>query len=398
MKTSIRSLATITLTVASFALLPNSHAVVPPPDGGYPGGNTAEGQDALLNLTTGTYNTAVGWVSLRSVTDGIYNTGIGAGALFFNIGNGNTAVGAGALLSNTTGVANSANGSFALANNTIGNNNTVTGQLGLFSNTTGGDNTANGLLAMYSNTTGNSNTAIGMLALESNTTGNNNIALGYLAAVNLTIGDNNIHIGNQGFEGESGAIRIGEQGTQTATFIAGISGATVADGVPVIVGADGHLGTLTSSARFKDEIKPMDNASEVILALKPVTFCYKKDIDPERIPQFGLVAEQVEKIDPDLVARDRDGKPYSVRYETINAMLLNEFLKEHSKVQQQESTIGELKSAMAQQRKDFEAAIVRQQKETEALVARLNQQAAQIQKVVAQVEMSKAPLLAAESP
>ncbi len=285
-------------------------------------------------------------------------------------------------MSNTTGVANGANGSFALANNTTGNNNTATGQLVLFSNTTGNDNTANGLLAMYNNTTGNSNSAAGELALEENTTGNNNIALGYLAGVNLTTGDNNIHIGNQGFEGESGAIRIGEQGTQTATFVAGISGATVADGVPVVVGADGHLGTLTSSARFKDEIKPMDNASEVILALKPVTFRYKKDIDPERIPQFGLVAEQVEKIDPDLVARDRKGNPYTVRYEAVNAMLLNEFLKEHRKVE-------ELKSAMAQQRKDFEAAIVQQQKTTEALVARLNEQEARIQKVSVQVEVRK---------
>ncbi len=387
MKIRLRSLAIVILV--TLVLSPKLHAVVAPPDGGYPGGNTAEGQDALLNLTTGTFNTAVGWVSLRSVTDGIYNTGIGAGALFFNIGNGNTAVGAGALLSNTTGVANGANGSFALANNTTGNNNTATGQLVLFSNTTGNDNTANGLLAMYSNTTGNSNSAVGELALEENTTGNNNIALGYLAGVNLTTGDNNIHIGNQGFEGESGAIRIGEQGTQTATFVVGISGATVADGVPVVVGADGHLGTLTSSARFKDEIKPMDNASEVILALKPVTFRYKKDIDPERIPQFGLVAEQVEKIDPDLVARDRKGNPYTVRYEAVNAMLLNEFLKEHRKVQQHESTIGELKSAMAQQRKDFLAAIVQQQKTTEALVARLNEQEARIQNVSAQVEMGK---------
>ena len=380
MKIRLRSLAIVILV--TLVLSPKLHAVVPPPDGGYPGGNTAEGEDALLNLTTGTFNTAVGWVSLRSVTDGIYNTGIGAGALFFNIGNGNTAVGAGALLSNTTGVANGANGSFALANNTTGNNNTATGQLVLFSNTTGNDNTANGLLAMYNNTTGNSNSAAGELALEENTTGNNNIALGYLAGVNLTTGDNNIHIGNQGFEGESGAIRIGEQGTQTATFVAGISGATVADGVPVVVGADGHLGTLTSSARFKDEIKPMDNASEVILALKPVTFRYKKDIDPERIPQFGLVAEQVEKIDPDLVARDRKGNPYTVRYEAVNAMLLNEFLKEHRKVE-------ELKSAMAQQRKDFEAAIVQQQKTTEALVARLNEQEARIQKVSVQVEVRK---------
>jgi len=158
--------------------------------------------------------------------------------------------------------------------------------------------------------------------------------LGFKAGRNLTTGNNNIDIGNMGVAGESNTIRIGTTGTQTATFIAGISGATVPTGIAVVVDADGHLGTTTSSARFKEAIKPMDKASEAILALKPVTFRYKHELDPEGIPQFGLVAEDVEKVNSDLVARDDEGKPYTVRYEAVNAMLLNEFIKEHREVQE----------------------------------------------------------------
>jgi hypothetical protein len=214
------------------------------------------------------------------------------------------------------------------------------------------------------------NTATGAGALEFNT-GNNNIALGAFAGFKLTTGDNNIHIGNEGVAGESSTIRIGTAGTQKATFIAGIRGATVASGVGVIVGTDGQLGTVTSSERFKEAIKPMDKASEAILALKPVTFRYKRKLDPEGIPQFGLVAEQVEKVNPDLVARDDQGKVITVRYEAVNAMLLNEFLKEHHKV------------------RELEATIAQQQKEIKALSASLKQQALQIQKVSDQLEVSK---------
>src|SRR5205814_2591240 len=165
---------------------------------------------------------------------------------------------------------------------------------------------------------------------------NSNIALGDSAGTNLTTGSNNIDIGNKGKAGESQYIRIGTKGTHTHTLVAGISGATVAGGVGVIIDTNGHLGTVVSSERFKDKVKPMDKASEVILALKPVTFRYKKELDPAGIPQFGLVAEEVEKVNPDLVARDADGKVYTVRYEAVNAMLLNEFLKEHRKVEEQQ--------------------------------------------------------------
>ena len=197
------------------------------------------------------------------------------------------------------------------------------------------NNTAIGVETLVRNTTGSSNTALGFFALINNTTGNNNIAVGEHAGSNLTIGSNNIDIGNFGKVGESNKIRIGTTGIQKATFIAGIRGVTVASGVGVIVGTDGKLGTVVSSARFKEAIKPMDKASETILALQPVTFRYKHELDPDGIPQFGLVAEEVEKVNPDLVARDEQGKPYTVRYEAVNAMLLNEFLKEHRKRQKQ---------------------------------------------------------------
>jgi Chaperone of endosialidase len=206
-------------------------------------------------------------------------------------------------------------------------------------------------------------------------TGNNNIALGNNAGKNLTAGDNNIFIGNFGLRRDSNTIRIGTPGFQTATYVAGISGATVPDGVAVIVGADGHLGTTISSARYKEAIEPMDKASEGILALKPMTFHYKQEIDPEGIPQFGLVAEDVEKVNPDLVARDDQGKPYTVRYEAVNAMLLNEFLKEHRKVESLE--------------KQLKAAEAKQEEKISALTELVKAQAAQIQKVSAQLEVNK---------
>jgi len=211
--------------------------------------------------------------------------------------------------------------------------------------------------------------------------------LGFQAGMNLNTGSNNIDIGSKGVAGESNTIRIGKSGTQTTTIIAGITGATVASGIAVLIGSNGRLGTSTSSARFKDAIKPMDKASEAILALKPVTFRYKHELDPEAIPQFGLVAEDVEKVNPDLVARDDQGKPYTVRYEAVNAMLLNEFLKEHRKVEEQGATIAELQSVAAKQ------ALInaQQQRQVNALAATLKEQAAQIQKVSAQLELEKAP-------
>jgi len=384
----------IPLVLAAFALSSTAQAQLsPPPDGGYDGDNTAEGTDALFSLTTGTENTAVGFDALTSNTTGDSNTATGSIALGSNTtGVRNTANGFAALNSNTTGERNTATGRAALTFNTTGNNNTAdghdalfsnttairntaTGSFALFSNTTGPNNTAVGYFALFSNTTGNSNTASGYDALLNNTTGVGNIALGNFAGSNLTTGDNNIDIGNLGVAGEAGTIRIGTLGTQTATFVAGIMGRTIPGGIPVTINVNGQLGTVASSARFKTEIKPMDKASEAIFALKPVTFHYKEEFDPEGIPQFGLVAEEVAKVNPDLVVRDRDGKVYTVRYEAVNAMLLNEFLKEHKTVQEQGATIEQLK-------KDLQANAAQQQKQIDALTAGL-------QKVSAQLELSK---------
>jgi Chaperone of endosialidase len=338
----------IPLALACFALSPTVRAVSPPPDGGYPGANTAEGDNALLDLTTGTGNTANGNSALLSNTTGNDNTASGFASLVSNTtGNDNTAIGSGALPSNTTGSSNTANGRSALFSNTTGDNNTANGFQALQDNTAGGANTANGFQALFTNTNGHDNTAIGHNALQNNKNGNFNVALGANAGFNLTTGSNNIDVGNNGVAGESQTIRIGTARTQTQTFIAGISGVTVPTGIPVIVDVNGHLGTTTSSSRFKEAIKPMDKASEAILALKPVTFRYKHELDPDGIPQFGLVAEQVEKVNPDLVVRDEQGKPYTVRYEAVNAMLLNEFLKEHKALVEEHLTVEELKKQVA---------------------------------------------------
>jgi hypothetical protein len=385
-----RGLFLIPLALAWFALSPTAQAQLsPPPDGGYSNNNTAEGTDALFSLTTGPDNTALGFEALFSNTTGDSNTATGSIALMSNTtGVRNTANGFAALNSNTTGERNTATGRAALTFNTTGNNNTAdghdalfsngtgirntaTGSFALFFNTTGNDNAALGYFALYNNTTGNSNTANGYGALLNNTTGVGNIALGNFAGANLTTGNQNIDVGNVGVAADANTIRIGTQGTQTNAYLAGIYQTNIAKGLVVKVDSDGHLGTVGSSERFKDEIKPMNQTSEAILSLRPVTFRYKHELDPEGIAQFGLVAEQVEKVNPDLVARDADGKVNTVRYDAVNAMLLNEFLKEHRKVEEQEKTIVELKSGMT------------------ALAATVKEQAAQIQKVSAQLEASK---------
>ena len=346
------------------AVLPTVRAVDPPPDGGYPNGNTAEGEDALFSLIdTGLYNTAIGFHALYSTISGNFNTATGNNALFsLTIGDEDTATGFSALYSNTTGTGNTAMGHNALHDNTTGDSNTAIGLAALSKNLKGRENTASGVQTLYLNTNGTRNVANGLNALYNNTTGSDNIALGAFAGSSLTTGSHNIDIGNQGLVDESRTIRIGTVQTHRATFIAGVNGVTVPGGVGVIVDGNGQLGTVTSSERFKEQIKPMDSASEAILALQPVTFRYKQKLDPNSIPQFGLVAEQVEKVNPDLVARDDQGKPYTVRYEAVNAMLLNEFLKEHRKVeeqmrvnQEQDATIAALRSTLAQQQKAIAA-------------------------------------------
>jgi hypothetical protein len=365
----------IALSVLCFVFLAKAQAVNPPPDGGYPGGNTAEGQNALLGLTTGTYNTAVGLFSLLSDTAANFNTGVGAGTLLVNTADENTATGAGALFSNTTGGANTALGTFALFSNTGAEGNTATGVSALFSNTTGAFNTADGGFALPSNTTGTGNTATGNGALFSNTTGDQNTADGLGALSNNTTGSANTALGinaGTGVTTASNVICIGASGANgdNSCYVGNIFDQTAVLGTQVFIDSSNKLGTITSSKRFKEKIKPMDKASEALFALNPVTFHYKKEIHPEEVARFGLVAEEVEKVNPDLVVRDKEGKPYSVRYDQVNAMLLNEFLKEHRKVEEQADTIAELKSGM------------------KALAAAVKEQAAQLQKVSADVGMN----------
>ena len=395
----------IFLAIASFELLPQIQAVTPPPDGCYPGFTTAEGCEALDSLTTGTGNTALGWRALFSNTTGSFNTGVGAGALVLNnadsniavgaaalllntsgtqnvavgtaallnnesgdnntaIGDGalsnnditatgeadfNTAIGSQALFSNTDGHSNTATGGLALQSNTTGNNNTATGVNALQNNITGGLNTAVGLIALFHNTTGSTNTAIGVDALANNTSGSSNTAIGRDAGANATTGDGNVYVG-QGIGGTAGE--------SDHTYIRNVNTTTVSGGGTDTVTVNlstGLLGHLSSSRRYKEQIQPMEDASETLYRLRPVTFRYKKEIDASQSLDFGLIAEDVARIDPNLANRNRDGEIESVRYHAINAMLLNEFLKAHHTVQ-------ELKATVTEQKKQIDALSVGLQK------------------------------------
>ena len=352
----------VVLTSAFIAAIPGAHAQ---------SANTATGSNALANVTTGDGNTADGYYALHTNESGSYNTAVGRTALFRNKeGLFNTGIGHDALRSNTAG-GNTATGHYALRENTTGTQNQAFGVAAMEKNTRGNFNTASGYFSLRFNTEGRSNVAYGSGSLINNTTGNNNIAVGNSAGRNLTTGSGNIAIGSEGVEGESATIRIGDPADQNRTFVAGIAGSTIATGVNVIVNSNGRLGVTTSSARFKEKIKPMDKASEAVLALKPVTFEYKAEFDGEGIPQFGLIAEEVAKVNPDLVVRDADGKVLTVRYEAVNAMLLNEFLKEHRKGEEQQKAI-------------------------DALTVLVKQQASQLEKVNARLETRQpAPQLAA---
>ena len=383
------------LLLTGFVFLRSAHALVPPPDGGYPGFNTAEGQNALFSRTTGVANTAVGWDSLLSNTDGSFNTAIGAGTLLSNIGDQstgdgtqNTAIGTAALLQNNTGSKNTAAGVAALSSNTTGVDNTAIGAQALLSNTTGvlnnafgfgalrtheiGDrNNAFGGFALLSNTSGGFNNAFGGQALQ-NSIGNDNTAIGSGAGLGLVTGDGNVYLG---------ADVQGEDGVSDSTYIRNVNttvqSGTGFDTVTVRL-VDGKLGHAVSSRRYKEDIQPMDKRSEALFALKPVMFRYKKQVDPEQGQDYGLIAEEVAKVAPELAVRDREGKISNYRRDAINAMLLNEFLKEHNTVQEQGATITALRTNDAKQ----QATIARLEKQVETLTAGL-------QKVSAQLELNK---------
>ena len=422
----LQNLIRILMGIVCIGFLPRVQAVSPPPPGGYPNFTTAAGDHALQALTLGVGNTGIGTFSLFSVTAGSFNTAVGAGSLDLNTGDSNTATGAAALLFNTTGTKNTAVGTAALEFNDTAEQNTATGAFALFSHVSGNANTAIGANALFSDVsgqlntavgasalftvnngfngsfntaigsgalfsnTGSDNTAIGGTALGSTTTGHGNTAVGISALPSNTTGSNNIALGafaGQGVTTSSNVISIGAQGSNTdnSCFIGQIFSASSPGGSAVFIDVNNRLGTVVSSKRFKEDIQQMGTVSEALFALKPVSFHYKKQIDPAGKSQFGLVAEDVEKVNPDLVVRDKEGNAYSVRYDQVNAMLLNEFLKEHRKVQEQDATITLLKSNDATQ----EAKISDLQKDVEVLTAQLKEQAAHIQKVSAQVENSK---------
>ena len=376
------SLSSVVFVLVWFAIAPLVRAVVPAPDGGYLNFTTAEGQNALLSLTTGVANTAVGWSSLWSNTDGSYNTAVGAGTLLFNIGDqsasdgventavgaaallfnatgfGNTAVGAGALINNIDGDGNTAIGDGALLNHTTDEGNTASGYHALLNDTTGNGNTANGTFALGSNISGNLNTALGALALSNNITGSFNVALGSAAGSNVTTADGVICIGAAGAN-VSGRCFIGNIYSTVQPIVG-------TDPDSVTINSNGRLGRgNVSSRRYKYDIQPMDKASELLYTLRPVSFRYNKEYDDTQTLAFGLIAEEVAEVYPDLVGRNPKGEAESVRYEQINAMLLNEFLKEHRRNEEQ-------------------------QKQINVLAAQLKEQAAQIQKVSAQLELSQA--------
>jgi trimeric autotransporter adhesin len=333
------------------------YAIAPPPGDFYPGGNTAIGQQAFLFLTSGQYNTTVGFLSQAGNATASFNTAVGAGALLSNTVEGNTAVGAGALLKNTTGIENTAIGESALFGSTDGDRNTAVGASALVSNVGGAFNVAAGFSALGENTAGASNVALGPQALAGNLTGSNNTAVGALAGINGT-GDGNVYVG---------AGVIGVAGENNHTYVRNIKDTTVSGGNSDTVTIDlmtGLLGHLSSSSRYKENIKPMDAASELLYQLQPVTYCYKKEVDRTQSPAFGLIAEQVAEVNRALVTRNSKGQPENVHYEMVNAMLLNEFLKEHR-------TVLELKEQIA------------------ALTATVKEQSAQIQKVSADLETSR---------
>ena len=376
-------------------VVPKGEAVSPPPDGGYPGGNTAEGENALLSLTSGTYNTAVGFYSLGSNTIGRFNTALGMGTLLFNVGEAtsygteNTAIGAAALLNNTRGTRNTAVGAFALFYNIgaanigpDGSNSTAVGDSALFNNTTGCcnigigyqalyentegfNNVAVGSTSLYNNIIGEENTAIGGFTLAFNVAGRFNTALGFGAGNDVT-GDGNVCIG-QGVDGEMGVddrTYIRNINTTTQNFSAGVN-----DYVTVRL-TDGRLGhtTVVSSQRYKEDIKPLAGVSEALYDLRPVSFRLKKEYDETQAVGFGLIAEEVEDVDPALVYCNNKGQVESVRYDMVNAMLLNEFLKEHRKVQEQQAIIAQL-------RKDMESVLARL-KEHDSKIQQVNDQIA----------------------
>jgi hypothetical protein len=309
--------------------------------------NSAFGEDALQANTTGYRNSAFGENALEANTTGSRNSAFGGKALFVNTtGYDNSAFGGDALRSNTTGLHNSAFGKDALRANTTAGTTSAFGHAALYSNTMGVSNSAFGREALRANTGGNNNSAFGWEALTLNTTGHYNVAIGRAAGASQNTGSNNIYIANRGSGGESGKIKIGSS-AHTETFIEGIRGNTASGGVAVLINSSNELHTLVFSARFKQDVREMGEASEVLMALRPVTFRYREEVVGEDAPRdYGLIAEEVAEVAPELVALDAEGQPYSVRYHVLPSLLLNEMQKQRRTM---ESQAAEIESLRAQQ-------------------------------------------------
>jgi hypothetical protein len=314
--------------------------------------NTATGVNALWHNITGSNNTATGMNALFSNTDGFENSATGRGALFANTsGARNTAAGSQSMHLNTTGTNNVGIGESALYSNTTGINNTATGAGALWANGTGSANTAVGYTALSAHATGDANTAFGYAALWDHDAGASNIALGAFAGAGNTSGSFNISIGSQGVDGENNTIRVGTVAEQTRTFIAGIRGGTTgaADAITVVIDSNGQLGTVSSSLRYKEDVNDMGEASGRLLDLKPVTFRYKEVQDNvERPLEYGLIAEEVAEVFPDLVVFNSEGQPETVKYRLLSSLLLNELQKQHRQLNGQVAEIGELKKQLTE--------------------------------------------------
>ena len=329
--------------------------------------NNASGAWALNQNTTGADNTASGFEALTNNTAGYYNTASGSQALYSNTtGFDETASGYKALYSNTTGSYNTAIGVSALYSNSTGGSDSAFGVNSLVSNTTGSNLSAVGVNSLVSNTTGNNNTASGYAALYKNTTGSNNIAVGYQAGYHITTGSNNIDIGALGTAADNGLIRIGTTSTHTAAYIAGITNSQVT-GSAVYINSNGRLGVLASSERYKTAIAPMGSNSAKLQQLRPVTFHLKAD--PKGALQYGLIAEEVARVYPELVIRNESGRIDGVRYDELAPMLLNQMQKQAVEIRhlkQQQKTVDEMQRQLA----EMHAVLVKLQPREELVVQR----------------------------
>jgi hypothetical protein len=338
------------------------------PEVGFGAANTAVGTGALQFDTVGRWNTAIGVDALGDNTEGAFNTASGVNALWHNTtgndntatgvnslwtntsGSANTATGRGALFANTTANANVAIGFLSMHLNTIGYSNTAAGNRSLYSNIDGYNNTVSGFEALSSNVDGHDNTVVGAWARANASSGSGNLILGAFAGINDNgVGSNNIIVAHTGVPNDNDTTRIGE--FQSRTFIAGIQGVTtgINDAVGVVIDSNGQLGTISSSRRYKEDINDMGTSSDRLLQLHPVTFRYKDAYTNGEQPlDYGLIAEEVAEVFPELVVFNDENQPETVKYRLLSSLLLNELQKQHSRLSGQIAEINELRDQLTE--------------------------------------------------